>query len=205
MSRNLGSTELKRLHRDWRRRTEGRLALLLDGVQTPVNVGSILRTAAALRVDHLWLAGPTRRRPTPRPTRPRSAPSASSPGRSSRTPPRRAPRPKADGYRLVGVELADTAEPLHELDLTGDVCLAVGHEDRGLTAAVPRRLRRRRLPAAARPHRLAQRRHRRLHGHVRGPPPGLDHPADLTARRTPPHAREVTPPPNRRCTGDVDA
>ena len=43
----LGPTDLKRLHREWRRRTEGRVALLLDGVQTPFNVGAILRTAAA--------------------------------------------------------------------------------------------------------------------------------------------------------------
>jgi len=34
---------------------------------------------------------------------------------------------------LIGIELADTATPLHELDLTGDVCLALGHEDRGLS------------------------------------------------------------------------
>ena len=49
--RNLGDTELKRLHREWRRKTEDRVALLLDDVQTPYNVGSIVRTAAALRVD----------------------------------------------------------------------------------------------------------------------------------------------------------
>ena len=43
---------------------------------------------------------------------------------------------RALGYRLVGIELADGAEPIHTVDLTGPVCLAVGHEDRGLSAAV---------------------------------------------------------------------
>jgi tRNA (guanosine-2'-O-)-methyltransferase len=42
----------------------------------------------------------------------------------------------AAGYRLVAVELAQGAEPMHGVDLTGSVCLAVGHEDRGLTAPV---------------------------------------------------------------------
>ena len=42
----------------------------------------------------------------------------------------------AAGYRLVAVELAQGAESIHDVDLTGSVCLAVGHEDRGLTAAV---------------------------------------------------------------------
>mgnify|MGYP000175697842 CR=1 FL=1 len=39
------------------RRTAGRLALILDGVAGPFNVGAIIRTAAAERVDHLWFAG----------------------------------------------------------------------------------------------------------------------------------------------------
>jgi tRNA (guanosine-2'-O-)-methyltransferase len=42
----------------------------------------------------------------------------------------------AAGYRVVGIELADTALPLHEVELGPAVCLAVGHEDRGLSAAV---------------------------------------------------------------------
>ena len=54
VSRQLDGTGLKRLHREWRRRTEGRVALLLDGVSSPYNVGSILRTAAAERVEHIW-------------------------------------------------------------------------------------------------------------------------------------------------------
>src|SRR5690606_24139828 len=39
----------------------------------------------------------------------------------------------ADGYTVVGLELAAGAEPIHELDLSGDVCVVAGHEDRGLS------------------------------------------------------------------------
>ena len=44
---NLTSTELKRLHREWRRRASARLSIGLDGVQGPFNVGAIIRSAAA--------------------------------------------------------------------------------------------------------------------------------------------------------------
>lgn len=132
MSRSLGGTELKRLHRDWRRRNETRLALLLDGVQNPFNVGAIMRTAAAYSVEHLWMVGG----PSPDDTKVNktalgsqkfltwtacdSAATAIAEIRSA-------------GYRLIGVELAEGALPLHELDLSGDICLALGHEDRGLS------------------------------------------------------------------------
>ena len=55
----LDGTGMKRLHREWRKRTDGRLALILDGVQNPFNVGSVVRTAAAERVDHVWIAAGT--------------------------------------------------------------------------------------------------------------------------------------------------
>ena len=45
--KHLGDTDIKRLNREWRRRTEGRVAILLDDVMTPFNVGAMVRTAAA--------------------------------------------------------------------------------------------------------------------------------------------------------------
>jgi tRNA (guanosine-2'-O-)-methyltransferase len=42
---------------------------------------------------------------------------------------------RAEGYRLVAIELTDDATPLPEAGLDGDVCLVVGHEDRGIPAA----------------------------------------------------------------------
>ena len=59
MSRSLSPTELKRLHRDWRRQTDLRIGVILDGVQNPFNVGSMFRSAAAYRVDHMWLVPPS--------------------------------------------------------------------------------------------------------------------------------------------------
>ena len=131
----LGSTDLKRLHRDWRRRTEVRVALLLDSVQTPFNVGSILRTAAALRVEHVWVCGATA---SPRHDRTSKTSLGADRFLTFSTvdaPADAAAEAKAQGYRVVGIELADEAVPIHEVDLAGDVCLAVGHEDRGLSAA----------------------------------------------------------------------
>ncbi len=131
--KQLDSTGLKRLHREWRHRTTGRLALLLDGVQTPVNVGSICRLAAAYGVDHLWLAGAT-------------VPPTAAGARKTSLGSERYLRwtfvdhgdeavslARAEGYRVVGIELTDDARPLHELALPADVCLAVGHEDHGLS------------------------------------------------------------------------
>jgi tRNA (guanosine-2'-O-)-methyltransferase len=133
--KQLGSTDLKRLHRDWRRRTTGRVALLLDNVQTPFNVGAILRTAAAMRVDHLWLAGATAS-----PGHERTRKTALGADRyltwTMLDDPVAAVREaKAGGYRVVGIELADGGVPLPEADLDGDTCLVLGHEDRGVAAA----------------------------------------------------------------------
>ena len=135
MSRQLDSTGLKRLHRTWRRRSTGQVGLLLDNVQSPWNVGSIVRTAAALKVDHLWLAGHT------------ASPDDTKTGKTALGSQRfvewtahdtvtaAVEAARAGGYRIVGIELTDDATPLPSLTIDGPVCLMVGHEDRGLPPA----------------------------------------------------------------------
>ena len=131
----LGSTDLKRLHRSWRRKGSFRLALLLEAVQSPFNLGSIVRTAAAMGAEELFLVGET------------AIPNSSKAQRTAMGTDRylrwrtytdiasAVADIRADGYRVVGLELADQAVPLASVDLAQDVCLAVGNEDRGLSSA----------------------------------------------------------------------
>ena len=135
MSRQLDSTGLKRLHRTWRRRTTGQVGLVLDNVQSPFNVGSILRTAAALRVDHLWLVGETAS-----PTHTKTAKTALGSQRFvewtwHETAVAAVEAAHEAGYRVVGLELTDDATPLPDLTVDGPTCLVIGHEDRGLPPA----------------------------------------------------------------------
>ena len=135
MTRQLDSTGLKRLHRTWRRRPAGRVGLVLDHVQSPFNVGAILRTAAALKVEHLWLVGDTAS-----PTNARTAKTALGSQRYldwtwHDTAADAVAAAREDGWRIVGVELADDAVPLPDLAVDGPVALMIGHEDRGLSPA----------------------------------------------------------------------
>lgn len=133
--RQLDGTGLKRLHRDWRRRTEGRVGLILDDVQGPFNVGSVIRTAAALRVDDVWLSGRT------------PDPGDGKVGRTALGTDRYLTFHRVDdgvsavgaaraaGYRVIGLELADEAVALHDVECGPAACIMVGHEDRGLSPA----------------------------------------------------------------------
>lgn len=133
MTKPLNDTGLKRLHREWRRRTEWRLALLLDDVMTPFNVGAIVRTAATQRVEHLYVAGNSIA-----PTHAKSHKLSMGTERfvewsTHETIGAGITAVKEAGYRLVGIELAEGAVPLHEATLGPDVCLVLGHEDRGVS------------------------------------------------------------------------
>lgn len=132
--KNLGDTDLKRLHRQWRRRTTGRLALLLDSVQTPFNVGAIVRMAAAERVEHLYVAGASASPAHPRSRKTSLGTERSVPWTEHESVDTAVAAVRDAGLFLLGVELADGAVPLHMVTLPPDVCLALGHEDRGLSA-----------------------------------------------------------------------
>jgi tRNA (guanosine-2'-O-)-methyltransferase len=133
--RPLGGTDLKRLHRAWRGKTAQTVALLLDNVMTPYNVGAIARVAAAFRASPVWLAGATadvdhagaRKTAlgTDRYLDVRRAASARD----------AAAEASAEGFTLVAVELTAGATPLFELTLPPAVCFVLGHEDHGVSSA----------------------------------------------------------------------
>ncbi len=136
MTRQFGQTDVKRLNRSWRRVTRSRVALLLESVGQPHNLGSITRTAAAFGVERIWLVGDTAS-----PDHPAARKTALGTGRfltfeRVATVAEAAAQVRAAGLRLVAVELAEGAVPLHRADLDGGVCLALGNEDRGCSAAL---------------------------------------------------------------------
>jgi tRNA (guanosine-2'-O-)-methyltransferase len=99
-------------------------------------MGSIVRTAAAYRVDHLYLGGDT------------VSPASAKAGKLSMGTERylswsrwehsrdAADAARDDGYAVIGLELVDHAVPLHQVRAGPDVCVALGHEDHGLSQAV---------------------------------------------------------------------
>ncbi|QBI54244.1 TrmH family RNA methyltransferase [Streptomonospora litoralis] len=136
MSTQLRPTDVKRLNRHWRRRTEGRIALIVESVTQPFNLGSILRTCATFGVETVWLAGNSAD-----PTHPQVGKTAL--GTEHKLHWEKVPQAAeavaaahAGGFRVAAIELARGAVPLHEAPLEGDVCLAVGAEDHGCSPAL---------------------------------------------------------------------
>lgn len=136
MTRQLGPTEVKRLNRSWRRATDATLCLLLESVSQPFNLGSIIRTAAAFGVERIWLCGEAAD-----PMHPSARKTALGSGRyvtceRIASPVAAAEQISAAGLRLIAIEQAESAVPLHQAAVYGDVCLALGHEDRGCSPAL---------------------------------------------------------------------
>lgn len=134
MTKQLDGTGMKRLHRGWRRESTARLALILDNVQGPYNVGAIVRTAAAYRVEHLWLVGATPPLGAGGVQKTALGTDRYVASTALDTAVQAIDSAQAQGYRVVAVELADDAVPLHKLDPSGATCLVLGHEDRGISA-----------------------------------------------------------------------
>lgn len=133
--RTLGPTDLKRLHRDWRRRIDLRLAVILDGVQNPYNLGSILRSGAAYKLEKAWLVHPTSGVAHPKVAKTALGSDRLVPvetleeGASGAD---AVDRARAAGFQTIAIELTDDATPLFEIELGPAVCLVLGHEERGV-------------------------------------------------------------------------
>jgi tRNA (guanosine-2'-O-)-methyltransferase len=133
MSEQLSNTDLKRLHREWRKRGTNRLGIIIEGVQGPYNIGSIIRSSAAERVDFAWfISGST----TPR--NPKTGKTALGTDRyvkwaESPDVEQAIKSAQSEGYSVVGLELTHDAIPIHDADLNTDICFLIGHEDRGVS------------------------------------------------------------------------
>ncbi len=135
--RPLIGVDLKRFVRDYRRAHPPAhdLAVLLQSVEYPANVGSIFRLADGAGVTQLVLTGIT-------PTPPNATIDKVGRFKSLRLPWRYEADPvaaveglKASGYHVLAVELTDDAVPYHEYVYPIKTCLVVGHEDHGVTKA----------------------------------------------------------------------
>ncbi len=134
----LYGTALKRFLRDWRRQHPplGELALVLQSVSYPVNVGSMFRVADAVHLNRMILCGAT---PTP------PNPTIAKVGREKH---RNVPWSYADraedavtallqeGYSVIALELVDSAIPYYEMTARDKIAIVVGNEDHGVTRAV---------------------------------------------------------------------
>lgn len=136
--KQLIGVDLKRFLRDYRRRyqPEREVAILLQSVEYPANVGSIFRLADGAGVSELVLTGITPTPPHPTIDKIGRGKSNNVNWRYEKDPLVAAADFKADGYRLVALELVSEAIPYHHFVYPSKTCLVVGHEDHGLTKAM---------------------------------------------------------------------
>jgi tRNA (guanosine-2'-O-)-methyltransferase len=134
--RQLRPTDVKRLNRTWRRGTQARLALIVESVTQPFNIGSIVRSAAVFGVEHLWLAGNATPLTHPNVHKTALGTERLVPWDHAGTPAEAVAAARKAGFKVIAIELTTDALPLHDAPLGGDICLAVGGEDHGCSPAL---------------------------------------------------------------------
>lgn len=112
--------------------THAPFILVLDGVQDPHNLGACLRTADAVRVDAVIIPKNHAVGLTPAVRKVACGAAESVPLFQVTNLVRTLEMLKHRGVWLTGLALADTAQPLFQLEWTGAVAVVMGAEDTGL-------------------------------------------------------------------------
>lgn len=135
--RPLVGTDLKRFLRDYKRqnRPDREISILLQSVEYPANVGSIIRLAEGAGVSDLLLTGITPTPPHPTIDKIGRNKSKKIRWRYLETATAGIDLVKSLGYEVLALELTNTAVPYCQYDYSQKVCLVAGHEDHGVTKA----------------------------------------------------------------------
>jgi 23S rRNA (guanosine2251-2'-O)-methyltransferase len=130
-------TNLKRFLRDYKRAhpLKHDLAVVLQSIEYPANVGSIFRVADGAGVSQMVLSGITPTPPNATIEKVGRYKSLRVPWRYEKDPLSAIAQLKAEGYQVVAVELAETAVAYQQFTYAAKTCLVVGHEDHGITKA----------------------------------------------------------------------
>ncbi len=110
------------------------LYLVLDGLQDPGNVGTLLRTAEAVGVTEVLLSRDTADPFSPKVVRSTMGAIFRVPVRIAESLPEELRTMKKEGVRVLGTHLS--GQDFYSTDLTGPVAVLVGNEGNGLTEAV---------------------------------------------------------------------
>ena len=130
--RQLRGTELKRfLGRQPKPRRQ--LAIILQSVAYPVNVGSLFRIADACKVQYLILAGITPTPPHPTIVKVARAKDSRVPWRYVEEPVNAIAQMRDEGFHICALEITDESRLYYEYPFPEKVCLIVGNEDHGVT------------------------------------------------------------------------
>ena len=112
------------------------IRVVLDGVMQLPNIGTMFRLCDAFRVERLYVCGfdlQTRRRKF---SKPAAGTTAWVPWENADDAAAVVRASKDAGYRIAAVELAADSVPPHELRTDAPLCLVLGSERHGISAAV---------------------------------------------------------------------
>ena len=131
----LNGTDLKRFIRNYKREnpTDRQLAVMLQSVEYPYNVGSIFRLADGAGISKLILTGITPKPPNPTIEKVARGKTKnvnwiyrSNMGDALQ-------ELRALRYDLVALEITDSSHPYHKFEYGPRICLIAGNEDHGVT------------------------------------------------------------------------
>lgn len=111
-----------------------KLCYLANDVEVPMNVGSLFRIADALGVEKIYLGGSSCVPPNPKIKKTSRATEKFVDYSYTDNPRAVVAQLKADGYRIVSLEITSTSIPIEDFKASpGErICLVLGSEDKGV-------------------------------------------------------------------------